>query len=101
MLGSFKTKLAQSAALSTINVSLQTPTQIVNAAGFWYSIRSAFSDGVDVAAAIVLFLIRAVIALLPIFVLIVLPVALITRFVVRRARKRTDKHDADEAQASS
>jgi len=49
-------------SLSTINVTLQPPTQIVNATGFWYSVRSAFSDGVDVAAGIVLFLIRAVIA---------------------------------------
>ena len=50
--------------IATINVTLQPPTKIVNTAGFWYSVRSAFSDGVDVAAGIVLFLIRAVIAIL-------------------------------------
>src|SRR6266496_1330017 len=75
------------ASLSTINVTLQTPTQIVNAVGFWYSVRSAFADGVDVAAAIILFLIRAIIALLPILLLIVLPAALIARFAVKRARR--------------
>ena len=80
--------LENQASLSTINVTLQSPTQIVNAAGFWYSIRSAFSDGVDVAAAIVLFLIRAIIALLPILIFIVLPIALITRFVIKRVRRK-------------
>src|SRR5947207_2088890 len=68
--------LENQSSLSTINVTLQPPTQIVNATGFWYSVRSAFSDGVDVAAGIVLFLIRAIIALLPL-VLIVLPSALL------------------------
>jgi predicted component of type VI protein secretion system len=50
--------LENQASLSTINVTLQSPAQIVNAAGFWYSIRSAFSDGVDVAEALVLLLFR-------------------------------------------
>jgi len=39
--------LENQASLSTINVTLQSPAQIINEAGFWYSIRSAFSDGVD------------------------------------------------------
>lgn len=94
--------LENQASLSTISVTLQSPTQIVSASGFWYSVRSAFSDGVEVAAAIVLFLIRAAIALLPVLVLIFLPVALITRFVVRRMRrKRTPKHGADKVEATS
>lgn len=94
--------LENQASLSTINVTLQPPTQIINATGFWYSVRSAFTDGVDVAAAIVLFLIRAIVALLPVLVLIVLPIALITRFVVRRfGRRHTLARDADEAGATS
>jgi len=81
--------LENQASLSTINVTLQTPTQIVvNAAGFWFSLKSAFSDGFDVALAIILFLIRAIIALLPILVLIVLPLALIAKFAVKRVRRR-------------
>ena len=85
------------ASLSTINVTLQTPTQIVNAVGFWYSVRSAFADGVDVAAAIILFLIRAIIALLPILLLIVLPAALIARFAVKRARRIRTARLGEEA----
>jgi hypothetical protein len=93
--------LQNQASLSTINVTLQTPTQIVNATGFWYSVRSAFADGVDVAAAIVLFLIRAIVALLPVLVLIVFPIALITRFVVRRfGRRHTFPQDVDKAGAT-
>src|SRR5262249_30022655 len=47
--------LENQSSLSTINVTLQPPTRIVNTEGFWYSVRSAFSDGLDVAACIVLF----------------------------------------------
>ena len=62
--------------------------------GFWYNVRSAFADGVDVAAAIILFLIRAIIALFPVLVLIVLPVALIAKFGVRVIRRRRDLETA-------
>lgn len=80
--------LANQASLSTINVTLQPPAQIVNATGFWYSVRTAFSDGVDVAAEIILFLIRAIIALMPILVLIVLPLALLAKLGIRIVRRR-------------
>jgi len=80
--------LQNQASLSTINVTLQPPTQIVNATGFWYSVKTAFSDGVDVAAEIVLFLIRAIIALMPILVLIVLPLALLAKLGIRIVRRR-------------
>jgi Domain of unknown function (DUF4349) len=80
--------LDNQASLSTITVALQPPTQIVNAAGFWYGIKSAFSDGVDAALSVVLFLIRAVIALLPIVLLIFLPLGLLIRFIIRRLRRR-------------
>lgn len=93
--------LENQASLSTINVTLQPPTQIVNAAGFWYSIRSAFSDGVDMAAAIILFLIRAIIALLPILIFIVLPSALITKFVFRRVRRKRSPGQVAEVGATS
>ena len=89
--------LENQATLSTINVTLQTATQIVNATGFWYSVRSAFSDGVDAAAAIILVLIRVVIAGLPILVLIVLPAALIAKLVIGRARRGRRREQEVEA----
>jgi hypothetical protein len=80
--------LENQASLSTINVTLQPPTQIVNATGFWYSVRTAFSDGVDVAAEIILFLIRAILALTPVLALVVLPLALLAKLGIRIVRRR-------------
>jgi hypothetical protein len=79
--------LENQSSLSTINVSLQSPTQIVNATGFWYSIKLAFSDGVDAASAIVQALIRVIVGLAPIIALFVLPIGLITNYVIRRRRR--------------
>jgi len=94
--------LENQASLSTITVTLQSPTQIVNAAGFWYSIKSAFSDGVEAATAIVLFLIRLVIALLPILIFIVLPIALIARFISKRmGRRRLAKAREEDPEAAT
>lgn len=92
--------LENQSSLSTINVTLQPPTQIVNATGFWYSVRSAFSDGVDVAVGIVLFLIRAIIALLPIVVLIVLPLALLAKITIRVVRRRRSTTEPATAAAA-
>lgn len=80
--------LENQASLSTINITLQPPTQIVIATGFWYSVRMAFSDGLDVAAEIILFLIRAIIGLAPILVLVVLPLALLAKLGIRIVRRR-------------
>jgi Domain of unknown function (DUF4349) len=92
--------LENQSSLSTINVTLQTPTQIVNAVGFWYNVRSAFADGVDVAAAIVLFLIRAIIALVPILILIVFPALLIAKVIINRTRRTRGREKAEEAGAA-
>jgi hypothetical protein len=92
--------LENQSSLSTINVTLQSPTEIVNATGFWYSVKSAFGDGVGAAVAIVLFLIRVIVALIPILVLIVLPVALIAKLILKRMRgKRGPRQDANKAEA--
>ena len=80
--------LENRASLSTITVNLQSPTAIaVNTSGFGRNIREAVADSVDVAVAIVLFLIRFVIVMIPIFILVIIPGWLIARFVLRRTRK--------------
>ena len=80
--------LENRASLSTITVNLQSPTAIaVNTTGFGRDIRQAVADSVDVARGIVLFLIRFVIVLIPIFILLILPGWLILRFVFRRIRR--------------
>ena len=78
--------LENQAALSTINITLQTPTPIVAATtgGFWHSIKLAFGDGLDTAADIVLGLVRFVIVMIPVVVLILLPLWLLVRWLRRR-----------------
>jgi hypothetical protein len=91
--------LENRASLSTITVNLQSPVAIaLNTSGFGRDIREAVADSVDVARGIVLFLIRFVIVMVPIFILLILPGWLLARFVFRRARKmqlaRAPRRDA-------
>ncbi|HEY0323782.1 MAG TPA: DUF4349 domain-containing protein [Pyrinomonadaceae bacterium] len=79
--------LENQTSLSTINVTIQPPSQIVSSTGFFYSVKRAFSDGLDVAALITLGLVRIFIALLPILIFIVLPIFLVVRYLVRRAQR--------------
>jgi hypothetical protein len=79
--------LENRASLSTISVSLQSPAAIaVNTSSFGRNIREAVADSMEIASAIVLFLIRFVIVMIPILLLVILPGFLVTRYVVRRAR---------------
>jgi len=80
--------LENRASLSTITVSLQTPTAIaVNTSGFGRDVREAVADSVQLAIGIVLFLIRFVIVMIPVFLLIILPGYFIARYFWRRAQK--------------
>jgi len=80
--------LENRSSLSTITVSLQSPAPIVvNTSGFRRSVREAVSDGVDLTIGIVLFLIRFVIVMIPIFLLLILPIGLLVRFFWRRTGK--------------
>jgi len=91
--------LENRASLSTITVSLQTPTAIaVNTSGFGRDVREAVADSVQLAIGIVLFLIRFVIVMIPVFLLIILPGYFIARYFLRRARK-TRKLQAPETLA--
>jgi hypothetical protein len=75
-------------SLSTITVTLQPPAPLVATTGFFHSVREALGDGVDIAAAIVLFMIRAALALIPVFLFLVLPAYFIVRFLLRRMSRR-------------
>ncbi len=83
-----KRYLENRASLSTISVSLQTPTPIVaSTSGFGRHVREAIADSVDVASSILLFMIRFLIVMVPILILVILPGGLLTRYVVRRVRR--------------
>jgi hypothetical protein len=79
--------LENQASLSTIKVTLAPPSPLVSTTGFFRSLRSAVGDGIDVAAVITLFLIRAGLALLPVAVFVAL-FFLLVRYLLRRSRRR-------------
>lgn len=78
--------LENQSALSTITTTLQMPQPIIAATttGFGTTIKHAFGDAVDSAASIVLFVIQAVIVLVPIVFFFGLPGWLVWRVVRRR-----------------
>jgi hypothetical protein len=80
--------LENQAALSTITVNLQLPAPVVatTSSGFGHDIKQAFGDAIDIAAAIILFLIRAIIVLAPLALIFGLPAWFILRLVRRRIR---------------
>jgi hypothetical protein len=80
--------LESQTSLSTISVTLQPPSPLISTTGFFHSLGSAFGDGIDVAAIVTLGIIRIVLALLPVALFIVLPIVLLTRYALRRARRR-------------
>ena len=80
--------LENRASLSTITVSLRTPAAIaVNTAGFGRNVKIALSDSFAIATAIVLFLIRFVIIMLPVTLLIILPGVFLARYLIRVAQR--------------
>ena len=88
-------------SLSTITVNIESPTPIVvSTSGFGRSVREAVSESIEVASGIVLFLVRFVIVMIPIFALLILPAGLVARFFIRRA-KRFRLADQLQATASS
>ncbi len=81
--------LDNQSSLSTITVTLSSPALLVstNTTGFGNQLKRAFGGGVDIAAGITLFLIQAVLALLPVVILIFLPLGFLVRYLVRRNRR--------------
>ena len=81
--------LENRSSLSTINVSIQTPKPIiaVTETGFRRSLREAVSDSVSMGSDLVLFFARFVIMMVPISVLVLLPSALVIRYLIRRAKR--------------
>jgi len=82
--------LENQAALSTITITLQMPQPIIAASttGIGTTIKRAFGDAVDTAASIVLFVIQAVVVLVPIAIFFGLPGWLVWRVVRRRISLR-------------
>ena len=80
--------LENRSSLSTITVNIQAPKVIaVNPTGYGHSIRDAVSDSLELASGMLVFFVRFVIMLVPVFVFVLLPSGLILRYFVRRAKR--------------
>jgi hypothetical protein len=80
--------LENRASLSTITVNLEAPRQItVSTTGFSRDLRETVSDSIDLGAGIILFLVRFVIVMVPITLFLLLPLGLVLRYLVRRAKR--------------
>lgn len=80
--------LENRASLSTITVNLEAPKQIaVNTTGFGRSLRNAVSESIELGSAILLFLVRFAIVMVPVTIFLLLPLGLLFRYFVRRARR--------------
>jgi hypothetical protein len=81
--------LENQSSLSTISVTLQPPAPLIGTTGFFRGgVGTAFGEGVDIAAAITLFFIRLLLALIPVAIFIGLPAYFLLRYLVRRVRSR-------------
>jgi len=81
--------LENRSSLSTINVNIQTPKPVITVTqtGFGHSLREAVSDSVTLAADMVLGFARFVIMLVPVLLFVFLPLGLVARYLVRRAKR--------------
>jgi len=81
--------LENRSSLSTINVNIQTPKPViaVTESGFRHSLREAVSDSISLASDLVLFFARFLIMMVPVTVLLLLPIALVIRYLWRRAKR--------------
>lgn len=81
--------LESQTSLSTIKITLQTPTAFsANSSGFFYQVGKSFSNGFNFALNFILGLITFIIAILPFLVLIVLPLYLLLRYFWRKRKNR-------------
>jgi hypothetical protein len=80
--------LENRSSLSTITVNIEAPRQMtVSTTGFGRELRDTVSDAVDLGAALILFLIRFVIVMIPVTLFVLLPLGLVVRYLVRRAKR--------------
>lgn len=81
--------LENRSSLSTINVNIQTPKPVITVTetGFRHSLREAVSDSITLASDMVLFFARFLIMIVPVTVLLLLPAALVIRYLWRRAKR--------------
>ncbi len=80
--------LESQTSLSTISITLNPPAVFAASSnGFFYRLGRAFSNGIDAALKVVLFLITAILALLPVMIVVGVPIWLIFRYLRRKIQR--------------
>lgn len=81
--------LESQSSLSTVKIRLQTPTAFsANSTGFSSQLGQAFGKGFDSALEFVLGFVTLLVAILPFLLLVVLPLALVIRYFLKRQRRQ-------------
>lgn len=81
--------LENQSSLSTVKITLKTPAVFSAASkGFFSRLAESVGGGFDIALNFILFFVSAAIALLPFLILIVLPIYLLIRYLLKRNRKQ-------------
>lgn len=76
-----------SLATITVNIQAPKPVLVTTPTGVGHSLREAVSESVEVVSAMVIFFVRFVIVMFPVFLFLGLPAALVFRYFIRRARR--------------
>ena len=81
--------LENQSSLSTIKIRLQTPTAFsANSSGYSTQLGEAFGRGFDSALNFILGLVTFIVAILPFLLVVVLPLALVIRYFLKRQRRQ-------------
>jgi len=70
-----------------VNIQTPKPAITLTQTGFGHSLREAVSDSVTLASDMVLFFARFVIMMVPVFLFLYLPLGLVGRYLIRRAKR--------------
>lgn len=86
--------LENQASFSTIKIKLQPSIDFsANSSGFFYQLKQSFGKGFEAAQSFILVTLTLLVALLPFLVLIVLPIYLLIRYLLRKNRKRRSANE--------
>ena len=76
-----------SLATITVNIQAPRPVLVTTTTGFGRNLRDAISESVEMASGMLLFFVRFLIVMFPVFLFVGLPLTLVLRYVMRRAKR--------------
>ena len=76
-----------SLATITVNIQAPKPVLVTTTTGFGRNLRDAISESVDMASGLLLFFVRFLIVMFPVFLFVGVPLTLVLRYVMRRAKR--------------